>query len=205
MRIQSFATQFACSMALIAMPGGGQAVETDGEAAELKQFVAKGESLLDFAFADLNGDGRKDAVFIVEPKNGDENARLNGDDEGIRTLKIALRSTNGSLKIVKANGKVAFCRSCGGVFGDPFDGLAASNKGFSVSHYGGSSWRWTFTSSFAYSRRDATWQLISVEQSSFHASDPDNIESKTFRPPRDFGKIDIADFDPGQFMGIGPK
>ena len=198
-------TPFAASLVLVALPLTGQAIEADSAPAELKQFIGPGESLLDHVLVDLNGDGRKDAVLIVEPSHVDEKARLDGEAEGIRTLKIALRSPKGFLKVVKENRKIAFSRSCGGMFGDPFDGLSASSKGFTVSNYGRSAWRWNFTSTFAYSRRDATWQLVSVEQSSFHASDPDTIESKRYRPPRDFGEIDIADFDPGRFMGVGPK
>ncbi|WP_193763588.1 hypothetical protein [Methylomonas methanica] len=98
-----------------------------------------------------------------------------------------------------------FCSTCGGVFGDPFAELSATTKSFSVSHYGGSNWRWTNRFQFNYSRRDNTWQLVRVEQSSFHTSDPETAKTTTYTPPTDFGKIDIADFDPENFQGFGQK
>lgn len=175
----------------------GQAADPNQVPRELKPFAAENESILAYEYADLNGDGTRDVVFIVEPKKT--------NDEGVRTLKIAIRMPGGALKVVKQNRKVAFCRSCGGVFGDPFEGLSASTKGFSVSHYGGSNWRWANSFSFAYSKRDNTWQLVEVEESSFHTSNPDDMKTKTYKPPRHFGKIDIADFDPDKFQGVGPK
>jgi len=182
----------------------GQAVDPDEVPKELKPFAAKNESILAYEYADLNGDGTRDVVFIVEPKF-DENDPRAREDEGIRTLKIAIRVPGGGLKVVKESRKAALCRSCGGMLGDPFESLSAGAKGFSISHYGGSSWRWMTTYSFAYSRRDNTWQLVEVEESSFHTSNPDDMKSKTYKPPRHFGKIDIVDFDPSEYRGVGKK
>lgn len=170
---------------------------------EVRQFVASGESVLAFQSADLNGDGLGDLVFIVEPAgaaNGDPAA---GD--GGRTLKIALRAPDGALKVVKESRRAVLCRSCGGMLGDPFMGLTASSRTFSVDHHGGSSWRWSSTYKFNYSRRDNTWQLVRVDESSFHASEPAKPNAKTYRPPRDFGKIDVAEFDPENFKGVGAR
>jgi hypothetical protein len=174
--------------------------EPEGEPpAELKRLVPKGSKLLDWQIADLNLDGRPDALAVYE------SVVERPDDDGTRTLLIAIRQTDGSLKVVKQNDKVVYCRQCGGVFGDPFESLSAGPGKLSVNHYGGSNWRWTNSFSFAYSRRDASWQLVHVDESSFHTSAPDKIKSKRYKPPRDFGKIDIADFDPENFKGVGPK
>lgn len=150
-------------------------------------------------YADLNGDGRKDALLVVESSTGKE------DDVGQRTLLIAIRQADGKLKIVKRNDKVVYCRSCGGTMGDPLAGIEVKARTITVEHYGGSGWRWGNSISFAYSRRDDTWQLVRVEEYSFHFSQPDNVKSRSYEPPRDFGKIDIADFDPDKFKGVGPK
>ncbi|HWJ95714.1 MAG TPA: hypothetical protein VNT33_13375, partial [Telluria sp.] len=127
------------------------------------------------------------------------------EEEGKRILKIAIRSPDGALKVAKESHKAVLCRSCGGMFGDPFAGLTASNRTFSVNHYGGSAWRWSANYTFNYSRRDNTWQLVRVDESSFHASEPEKQTSKSYRPPRDFGKIDITTFDPEHFKGVGAK
>ena len=77
---------------------------------------------------------------------------------------------------------------------------------FTIGHYGGSTLRWTATYSFGYSRRDQTWQLVKVESASFRSTEPErSMRVRTYRPPRDFGKIDIADFDPDRFLGVGAK
>lgn len=167
--------------------------------AELERLLPKGSKLLDWQIADLNLDGRPDALAVYE------SAVEPPDDDGTRTLLIAIRQADGSLKVVKRNDKVVYCRQCGGVFGDPFESLSAAPGKLSVNHYGGSNWRWTNTFSFAYSRRDQTWQLVRVEESSFHTSAPNKMKNRTYKPPRDFGKIDIADFDPENFKGVGPK
>jgi hypothetical protein len=187
---------------LAALPFGA-AGAADKLPADLKPLLAKGESVLAYERADLNGDGLPDVVFIVEPAKQKDNERAS--EEVPRTLKIAVRSANGSLRVVKQNDKVAFCEACGGMFGDPFAGLEASAKTFTVRNYGGSGWRWMFASTFNYSRRDATWQLVEVDTSSFHASEPLKTKDKSYRPPRHFGKIDIADFDPEHFEGVGAR
>lgn len=170
---------------------------------ELSRVISSRETLLAFERADLNGDGLEDIVFIVETQV--DKAKGQDDDDENRVLKIALRLPDNSLKVVKSNDKVVLCAKCGGVFGDPFSGLAASKSTFSVHHYGGSGWRWSNTYKFAYSRKDATWQLVEVNESSFHASEPDKQKNKTYRPPKNFGKIDISEFDPEKFMKIGRK
>ncbi|AEG01498.1 hypothetical protein [Methylomonas methanica] len=170
---------------------------------ELQHFVEANTSLLAYAGADLNGDGLSDYVFILErQKTNDADPEI---ETGQRPLKIALRQADNSLKIVKTNDKIVFCSTCGGVFGDPFAELSATTKSFSVSHYGGSNWRWTNRFQFNYSRRDNTWQLVRVEESSFHTSDPETAKTTTYTPPKDFGKIDIADFDPENLRGEGRK
>lgn len=89
--------------------------------------------------------------------------------------------------------------------GDPFVGIAIDKKGFTVRYYGGSSWRWPADFRFAYSRRDAAWQLVMVREESFHASEPEKRTVRTCRPPRDFGKIDFIASDPERFLGQGER
>jgi hypothetical protein len=170
---------------------------------ELRIFVAANTSLLAYAGADLNGDGLSDYVFILERQKMHDAAPET--ETGQRPLKIALRQPDNSLKVVKTNHKIMFCSTCGGVFGVPFAELSATAKSFRVSHYGGSNWRWTNNFQFNYSRRDDTWQLVRVEESAFHTSDPETLETLIYKPPKDFGKIDIADFDPENFKGVGKK
>lgn len=185
--------------AILALPA--QADET--VPADLLPLIAPGTRLLAQAQADLNGDGRPDYVFILEKQKAkDDDPDI---ETGQRPLFVALRGTDGRLTVVKRNDKVVLCSTCGGVFGDPFASLDVDGKTFTVSHYGGSNWRWSNSYKFGYSRRDQSWQLTQVEESSYHTSDPEKAKTATYKPPRHFGKIDLADFDPEHFKGVGPK
>jgi len=79
--------------------------------------------------------------------------------------------------------------------GDPLEGVEVGDKTFTVSHYGGSGIRWSVRYKFNYSRIDKTWQLVEVKNESYSTADVDDIKSKVLTP-KNFGKIDVADFDP---------
>lgn len=166
--------------------------------AEVKPFVEKDTRLLAMESADLNGDGLKDYVLVLEKQK----AKPTDPDleTGQRPLLILLRGEGGALKLVKRNDKIVLCSTCGGMMGDPFQGVSTKAKSFSVTHYGGSGWRWSNEYKFNYSRIDSTWQLVRVEESEFHAGDPEHTtKTRVFTPPKDYGKIDIADFDPEHY------
>lgn len=176
---------------------------TEAIPTELKQFIAPQTKLLALEAADPNGDGLQDYIFVLE--NAVSEHPSSDEEEGQRVLKIAIRRPDNSLKLAKTNDKAVYCATCGGAFGDPFNGITASSKTFSIHHYGGSGWRWANTSQFNYSRRDDTWQLVMVKDVSFHASNPEKQEVKIYRPPKNFGKIDISEFDPENFKGVGER
>ncbi|MFZ6875639.1 hypothetical protein ACO0LF_26535 [Undibacterium sp. Di27W] len=198
--------KFAAILSLAMMPVISMAtdyVEGKNIPAELLPFILPNTKLLAYEVADLNGDDKADYIFILEKQ------KKHPDDDPIdheqRRLNIAIRQADGKLKLIKTNDKIVFCSGCGGAFGDPFSDLTAGKKTFSVSHYGGSNWRWANTYQFNYSKKDDTWQLVKVSELSFMASEPDKVKEKIFAPPRHFGKIDIADFDPENFKGAGAK
>lgn len=162
---------------------------------EIEPFVLEDYFAIAYVSGDLNGDKRPDGILVLQ---------FDGEDkEAERPLLILIRAADGSLSVAKRNDKAVFCEGCGGMMGDPFVHITIGANKFSVVHYGGSAWRWSDEATFAYSRRDNTWQLTLVEITSFHASDPDNAEKTTRTPPRDFGKIDIADYDPENYLGKG--
>jgi uncharacterized protein YecT (DUF1311 family) len=164
--------------------------------AELKRLLSAGEVVYDFRKADLNGDGLSDYIFIVTDCDG---VNPECDD---RTLKIAIRSSDGRLKIVKSNDRIILGKEEGGVFGNPYMGMEAGNKWFSVSHHGGSTSTFDYEYRFNYSRKDKTWQLVLVREG-WSSFDPDTSDLVTvehvYQPPKDYGKIDIADFDPHNY------
>jgi hypothetical protein len=155
---------------------------------------------------DLNGDGLADLILVTEDSKG--TAIGEGEDgyrEHRRALLVLARTAEGSLRIAARSDRAVYCRECGGTMGDPFQGVSIEGTRFSISHYGGSGWRWSNEYTFGYSRRDRAWQLVRVEERGFHAMEPDDVSETVYRPPRDFGKIDFRDFDPENFLGQGPK
>lgn len=163
---------------------------------ELTRFIEKGADAIAVEQGDLNRDGRGDYALVVE---------WPAKEDIPRSLLIIVRGADGSLKLAKRSDKAVYCRECGGMMGDPFQGIEIKKDRFVIHHYGGSAWRWGNDITFAWSRRDRTWQLVRVEDSSFHAGDPDHEKRTIRKPPRDFGKIDLADFDPENYLGKGPK
>jgi hypothetical protein len=162
--------------------------------AEVRPFVEAGTKAIAVEAADLNGDGRGDFVLVLERENPAKDA----DDFPVnqRPLLLLVRGADGALSEAVRNERVVMCSQCGGVFGDPFEGVEAGRNTFTVHHYGGSNWRWKNSYKFNYSRIDGTWQLVRAEELSYHTSNPDKMDRGVFTPPRDYGKIDIADFNP---------
>jgi hypothetical protein len=184
------------TLCLSAVAVGAQ-IETVKVPAEVKPFVEDGTRAIALEAADLNGDGTKDYILVLER----ENPETDEDDfpKNQRPLLILVRGKDKKLSEAKRSESVVLCSQCGGIFGDPFAGLEVGKKTFTVRHYGGSAWRWTADYRFNYSRIDNTWQLVRVEKTSYHTGEPDKVERKVLTPPKDYGKIDIADFDPADY------
>lgn len=182
--------------ATAALAGNGSSFETltgSDLPTEAAAFIPAGMRPIIYERADLNGDGREDALLVLEAREARD---VDGLEQHVRPLLVLTRALDGTLRQHARNDRLALCPECGGIMGDPLQDVTVERKAFSVSHYGGSGWRWSNLYRFAYSRRDDTWQLVSVEESSFHASEPESATETVRLPPRDYGKIDIADFDP---------
>ena len=172
--------------------------------AEVKPFVEKGMIPIALETADLNADGRKDFILVLsKPTPADGSYDEAGDAE--RPVLILVRDLAGTLSLAASNDSVALCKNCGGVLGDPFQGIQIRGTRFTVMNYGGSSDRWEYSYTFDYSRRDRTWQLVRVEDSSFNAFTPNRVRRSVYTPPKDFGLINFADFDPDNFKRKGKK
>lgn len=199
----SLITWFAAASLLIPVSARGQ-----GDAVrvpeEVSAFLTSRRVPIALESRDLNADGRKDFILVVSDIVHDDAPYEEG--AGVRSVLILARDAGGTLKLAAQNDLVAYCRNCGGVYGDPFAGVTVRGSRFTISNYGGSNSRWSFSSTFAYSRRDRTWQLVRVEEESFHALDPQNtMRRRIYLPRKDFGLITFTDFDPDAFRGRGKK
>lgn len=161
--------------------------------AEVKPFIEKGTKAIALESADLNGDATKDYILVLEKLNPERDA---GDfPVNQRPLIVLIRDNQNKLSAVKRNEKMIMCSECGGVMGDPFEGVEIGEKTFTVNNYGGSGIRWSARYKFNYSRIDKTWQLVEVKKESYSTADVDKVKTKILTP-KDFGKVDVADFDP---------
>jgi hypothetical protein len=191
--------------ALLASPGAAAQTNRYDDAAipaAARPFVAADTRPITFERADLDRDGRQDAILVLEA------TRRRPDDEEsdgfTRTLLVLVGQPDGTYREAARNDKVAYCTGCGGVMGDPFEGVAVKPGSFTVTNAGGSSWRWSVQYTFNYSRRDRAWQLVRIVSRSFNTNQPDLEEVKVSSPPKDFGKIDLTEFDPENWEGRGP-
>jgi len=173
--------------------------ETVAVPAEVKPFVEQGTKPIALESADLNGDGLKDYILVLERENPPSKDEY-GFPKNQRPLLILVRDANNKLSAAKRNELIVMCSECGGMMGDPFVGVTVARNTFTVNHYGGSAWRWSVDFKFNYSRIDKTWQLVRIGEESFNANEPNKTFKRKIRtPPKHFGKVDIADFDPTKF------
>lgn len=187
-------------MALAACPAMAQpAGEAVALPAEVAPFVEAGSIPIALEKADLDRDGRSDWLLVLEYARPRIDHKNGFEEEGPRALLLLRRGADGRLVMAARNDHVVYCRGCGGMMGDPFQGLEAAAGRFTVTNAGGSRYRWSRAFSFAWSRRDSAWQLLRVEDGSFDIHDPQQREKRSVRrPPKDYGKIDFKVYVPEQ-------
>lgn len=161
---------------LLAVTATGAALpvvaEDDDPPPEIARFVPAGFHALDFATADLDADGRPDAVLIL--RRVDEDQPQNG--EAARPLLVLIRQPDGRLAQARRTERLVYCRACGGMLGDPYQGLTAERGRFTVSVAGGSaSSHWAVEYTFAYDAAAKDW-LLDVEK--------DSGDDRNDTPPR---------------------
>lgn len=138
--------------AVPALPAAGRTAEA---------FVPKGWKVLGRAEGDLNQDGRPDAVLVLASRLEDTDQEdPHDEDEAVaqRPLLVLLREADGTLRRAALHPDLVLCKRCGGVFGDPFAEVAVQRGAIVLSHYGGSSERWSHVHRFRL--QDGGWFLI---------------------------------------------
>jgi len=116
-----------------------------GTGRSLSDFIPKGCDTLATATGDLNKDGKNDLVLAIYDTA--ENTNM----DAARMLVILFKTDEGYTLKVKSD-QLLLCKGCGGVFGDPFNGIEISKNVLTVSHYGGSAWRWSYIRKFRYQK-----------------------------------------------------
>lgn len=156
------------------------------------EIIPKGYTILDSVTGNLNLDDFQDMILVLKKTNEENTDTM--DDEESRPLYILLGDINGSYTIAAKNNKTVYCSNCGGIFGDPYEGITIKNGYFSVEHYGGSNWRWTKIITYKYVEKEKNWFLHKDGSTSFHTSNPDEATTK-IRTTKDFGKVEFTKFN----------
>ena len=153
-----------------------------GQFKNLKQIIPQDFTILDSASGDLNRDGVRDLVLIL--KNNYE--KFNTDTT--RPLLLLQGNKYGLYKLIARNDSVVLCMGCGGVFGDPYQGISIKNGYFSIEHYGGSGWRWTRIITFKFVAKINQFVLHRDAGFSWHVSDV-NKQTEYLFGKDDFNKV----------------
>ena len=133
---------------------------------------------------DFNADGINDVAMVIH--TGDTKPTDGSTD---RKILVALGATGGFLKPALSS-CLAYCKDCGGVFGDPFGGVQVVGKSsVQVMNYGGSNHRWSVSYTFMW--HEQQFQVVGIDESSFTTSDPDNMDEKSINLLS--GKYHLAD------------
>lgn len=156
----------------------------------LKPFVLNGYEFLDFIEGDLNADKRPDAILVLKIPGEDT---VYAEDLQ-RPFLLLIRQPDGKLKVEKRNDNLVMCRHCGGIYGDPYEGIEILKNGFSISFYGGSSWRWSYTYNFGYNFSRKNWFLIKEKNSSYHNTEPEINTKECSIDATELGIISIEQF-----------
>lgn len=144
---------------------------------------------LDSAMGDLNMDRITDKIVIYKSAN-----ELS-EGESKRPLEIFIGKADGTFELVERNENVVLCYACGGIFGDPYEAVSIENGSFTVSHYGGSNWRWSRAITFSYVKDYNTWLLTDDSGISYNVNEEEKTTETQINNPEDFGKVRFKDFD----------
>lgn len=154
----------------------------------LKFYIPKDYSILDSASGNLNNDSYKDLVLILKYKY-----ESTGGDTTRPLLLLAGTKENRYFLMAK-NDSVVLCKECGGIFGDPYQGITIKKGFFSIEHYGGSSWRWTRIITFKYDVKSKQFLLHRDAGVSYHNTEHPIKETVIISNKSDFDKLNFVNY-----------
>lgn len=153
----------------------------------LRSFIPPGYTIIGQATADIDKDGCADRIIVL--RNPYEH--MNADTT--RPLLLLKGNGKGGYRLLARNDSVVLCYNCGGVHGDPFQRVTASDGRFTVWHFGGSGWRWIRIITFGFDKHTGQFLLTSDCGRSWHADESNGGTPITHRP-EDFRRITFTQF-----------
>jgi len=135
-------------------------------------FAPKGWEIDAVEKSDLNGDKIDDAAIVMTKPEVMENDTLK---ESSKRFLVLAFGDGGQFKRTAFSDEAALNKDEGGVMGDPFQELKIDKGIVIIDYYGGSAWRWGLTQRYRWQQN--RWMLIGNTYNSFHATEPDGIDS----------------------------
>ena len=137
-----------------------------------------------------------DRTFVINVLHlSDEDSLIEEMQELARPLVI-LEKKGDDYELLERNDHVILCGICGGMMGDPWDGLYLEDNAFTVYHAGGSSHRWTRNIKFQYNAEKEGWFMTSDRGGSYSSFDPQNtFEMSIYTEGDSLGTVPFAEFE----------
>lgn len=133
---------------------------------QLSSMVPNGFFILDSAIGATGTNGEQHIALVLAANEENEDLM----ESEIPRRVLMLKNVSGELIKVARNDDLILCKMCGGIFGDPYNGIELKNNILKISNYGGSAWRWNANYTFRFQHNE--WQLIGATYDSyFNAKD----------------------------------
>ncbi len=189
---QSLATWAGLGLALLSacasQPGLSQPDVSD---VELSAFLPAGASLRLAARGDMDGDGDQDAVVVLDAGDGEAARRP-------RTLLLLRRDADGRLQRMIESPRAIACLRCGGMAGDPLQGVRIEPGALTLRFEGGSRELWSSEFRFTPASGGDEWRLMGVVHRGFDRVGGGR-EAELVLGLDEIGDVSLALFDASEF------
>lgn len=120
--------------------------------------VPKNYVLIDTISGDLDNDNIKELVAVFDTKTPDE------EFESVARELIIYKIEDGKWVEWKKSKQALYGSLDGGMMGDKYAGIEIKNGIVSISHFGGSSWKWGYTDKYSFQNNE--FYLVAYESMS---------------------------------------
>jgi hypothetical protein len=155
----------------------------------LNSYILKDFIILDSLSGDINNNKIRDLVLILKHIQEDDNY------DTTRPLLLLEGNSQGLYRLMAKNDNVVLCKICGGVFGDPYDGISINNGTFSIEHYGGSRFRWTRIITFKFDKSSNQFILKRDSGIDYDNGNLDKKSEKRSYNKKDFGRLEFTKYN----------
>ncbi|MCV9928090.1 hypothetical protein OIU83_10525 [Flavobacterium sp. LS1R49] len=168
----------------------------------LKLFVPKDYSVISIESGNLNLDEFTDAILVIRKNSEETTSNMDGGKPDKRPLLILLGQKDGTYKLAYKNDNAVYCIDCGGLFGDPFTGIAIKNGYFSVEHGVSGGHHWEDIITFKYNKAKDNWFLYKTHYVNYKLNDGNDENADALvadydklQTVKDFGEIPFQKFN----------